>query len=324
MSQESEKTAKRKTGVVDADEIISRGSGTTAKESDEDYAKNASETRCFLTSVLFLTRLPCPMWFPLVGAIVGLMSALWFDFMASVLPLSLAATASVAASVRLTGCFHEDGLGDTVDAFGGGWSLAQILRIMKDSRVGTYGSIALALFLIAKVHLLASLGPSEWRVGGGQGAGPALVAAHALARLSGPVLMRGCHYVIDEEDLKGGFYNWFARSKELLSVPRIVFSVVLASIIASLAIGVQQALVALAITMASSLIAGIYGNQVIGGVIGDFLGATVCMIELLIYSSICGKLPSSLAPAFRLGMAYLFLWCYKALVTRKTDDSKKA
>ena len=86
----------------------------------------------------------------------------------------MAAAVATGATVWLTGCFHEDGLADTIDGFGGGWGRAQILRIMKDSRVGTYGCVGMVLATLLKVEALARLD--------GRAAAAALVAAHCASR----------------------------------------------------------------------------------------------------------------------------------------------
>ena len=100
----------------------------------------------------------------------------------------VAASASTVASVWLTGCFHEDGLVDTADGFGGGWTKSQVLRIMKDSRIGTYGSVILCLYLVTKIQLLALLGVSAWHWGACSGGAPALVGVHGDAMM----LVCGC------------------------------------------------------------------------------------------------------------------------------------
>lgn len=101
-----------------------------------------------LTGLMFLTRLPCPGWcdhhpaylmrsmcyFPIIGAVIGAWGAVFYSAAVVLLPASVAAGISTLATVWLTGCFHEDGLSDCFDGFGGGWGRTQILRIMKDSR----------------------------------------------------------------------------------------------------------------------------------------------------------------------------------------------
>ena len=101
---------------------------------------------------------------PIVGGAIGAYVATFLDAaLALGLPGTVAATVSNGASFWLTGCFHEDGLADTADSFGGGWTRSQIKKIMADSRLGTYGCAVLALYLLAKVGLVAALGPSTGR-----------------------------------------------------------------------------------------------------------------------------------------------------------------
>lgn len=113
-------------------------------------------------------------WFPLVGAGVGLSVGGAWRGLVEVFPPFVAATLAVAAGLLLTGAFHHDGLADMADAFGGGWTVEQRFEILRDSRLGTYGSAALAMALLVEVAALASLPP-------GQGLGAA-VAAHAIGR----------------------------------------------------------------------------------------------------------------------------------------------
>lgn len=129
------------------------------------------ELRYFWTSVMFYTRLPCPnlpdyqssdlnkasRYFPLIGYIVGGLSALTFLVSATLWTIEIAVLASLLIGVLITGAFHEDGLADACDGFGGGWSKTKILDIMKDSRIGTYGSVALIFLFALKFWVLHSL-----------------------------------------------------------------------------------------------------------------------------------------------------------------------
>ena len=110
------------------------------------------EVQIFLTAVMFYTRIPVPSWvnhdadylnkatkyFPLIGWIVGIIAVLVFVGANYLFNPSIAIIISMAASVLLTGAFHEDGFADVCDGFGGGWTKEKILMIMKDSRVGAY------------------------------------------------------------------------------------------------------------------------------------------------------------------------------------------
>ncbi|HRY05659.1 MAG TPA: adenosylcobinamide-GDP ribazoletransferase [Hyphomicrobiaceae bacterium] len=121
-------------------------------------------------ALLFLTRLPVghiaqlpPLahaaWaFPIVGAVHGLIIGLGY-WAAHVLGLSnlVCALLAVLAGVVASGALHEDGLADCVDGFGGGWTRARKLEIMRDSRVGTYGVIALIIALGLRISLYAEI-----------------------------------------------------------------------------------------------------------------------------------------------------------------------
>lgn len=96
-------------------------------------------------------------YFPFVGYIVGLQSFLSYYAAHLVLPNELAAIIALLIGIFTTGAFHEDGLADFFDGFGGGWTQEKILDIMKDSRVGTYGMVATIAQLALKFFALNTL-----------------------------------------------------------------------------------------------------------------------------------------------------------------------
>ncbi|PZF79116.1 adenosylcobinamide-GDP ribazoletransferase, partial [Jiangella anatolica] len=119
-------------------------------------------------AVAFLTRLPvgsspAPLdragaWFPLVGLLVGSVGlGVWWVADGLAGPL-VAAVAAVLATVIVTGALHEDGLADTADGLWGGSTRERRLEIMRDSRLGTYGALALAGDLLLRVAVLATAG----------------------------------------------------------------------------------------------------------------------------------------------------------------------
>jgi adenosylcobinamide-GDP ribazoletransferase len=122
--------------------------------------------------------------FPGVGWVVGGLSAavfagLWWWLPAQPAAPWVAAALSTVFSVMLTCAFHEDGLADTADGLGGAVSRERALDIMKDSRIGSYGAVALVLALLTKVALLALIAQS----GGAAVAALALFAGHVTSRL---------------------------------------------------------------------------------------------------------------------------------------------
>ena len=148
-----------------------------------------------LSAFALLTRLPLPdhtgrgiasAWaFPLVGLVCATLVGLsgWLC-LALGLPAPLAALVIVVLQVMMTGALHEDGLADTADGLWGGWTRERRLEIMRDSRVGSYGMIAMILALAARTAALTLLL--------GHGVGPtfaALIAAAVLSRATMPALM---------------------------------------------------------------------------------------------------------------------------------------
>lgn len=173
------------------------------------------ELRLFLVALQFLTRVPlprtlgfepawlqaCPRYFPLVGACVGMWAAgvLWLALL--LWPPWVAAALSTAATVWLTGALHEDGLADTADALGGAVSRERALRIMKDSRIGSYGAVALVLALLLKVAAVAGLAATA-PAHGLVWAATAVVWSHAVSRAAPVWLLRRLPYAGDAEHAK--------------------------------------------------------------------------------------------------------------------------
>jgi adenosylcobinamide-GDP ribazoletransferase len=121
--------------------------------------------------------------FPVAGLVVGLFGAAtyWIASRAHVPPLPASALA-MAATVLLSGAMHEDGLADTADGFGGGKTRETKLEIMRDSRIGTYGTCALVLSLMLRWSALAEI--AEPRL-----VAIALISAHVAARAAMPAFM---------------------------------------------------------------------------------------------------------------------------------------
>ena len=295
------------TSVLDRSEVTSRGTGTAVRTPlDEFEARPRSEARCIGSCVMFLTRLPCPGWcdhhpgylmrgmayFPLVGAFIGVWAAAIYDAAASLWPPLVAAALSSGGTLWLTGCFHEDGLCDTLDGFGGGWTKSQIMKIMRDSRNGSYATMGGCLWVVAKSAALAKIGEmagasgSVWAVGASVGAGPAIVVAQCVSRASAAPLIFSYKYVVDDEDAKGEYYNWFGESRRLLGFPRVLLAWATAAAVATALLPAAIALRVLAATALGTWVAGEYGQSILGGVMGDFLGATICMLELVCYLAI--------------------------------------
>jgi adenosylcobinamide-GDP ribazoletransferase len=240
----------------------------------------------FFAALRFFTRLPVPAWvghdaqqlnhaarwFPLVGAIVGAIGAAATELAALALPIGSAVLLGMVATVLVTGGFHEDGFADSCDGFGGGWDKAQVLAIMKDSRLGSYGAIGIVLLLLAKWNALVELDTA---------AGPpflavALVAAHAASRLASTTLIHALDYVRDDDS---------AKSKPLASrmtLPELAIATA-CGLAPCLLLPPLAALWALGAAAIVTWLAARYFVRRIGGYTGDALGATQQASELAFY-----------------------------------------
>jgi adenosylcobinamide-GDP ribazoletransferase len=312
--------------VLAAGTVAARGSGTAERDYDpyERLTLATGEWRVFWTSVMFLTRIPVPSGvdhhaallmravghFPLVGIVVGSFAALVYAMGAALWTPTIAAAAACLGITWLTGCFHHDGLADTFDGFGGGWSKEQILQIMQDSRVGTYALVGVCLTLMAKVHGLALL--AERAVAGGESPTAAvcraLIAAECSARWTCVVLTRTCTYITDPNDAKAGLYNWFSESGRLLTNWRVAMATLVSVGVPAVLYGgvaAPECLLIYAVVVTATLIAGWYGNLMIGGVIGDFLGATVIVTEVAIFLALGADWEAGKGAVRSLGAALL-------------------
>ena len=171
------------------------------------------EARLFVCAVQFLTRIPTPQlpgfqpewirqsarYYPLVGHVVGAAAALVLYGAAQVWSPWIAALLAVAAGVVLTGGFHEDGLADTADGLGGGLTRERRLELMKDSRLGSYGALALGLTLALRVAALAMLAQNSPLL-----AAVAMLAAHGLGRAAAVAAMTVMPYGGDPGMAKEG------------------------------------------------------------------------------------------------------------------------
>ena len=161
----------------------------------------AKELRYFLLALGFFTRIPVPnfvdfqeaelnnsaKYFPLIGIIVGLVGAIFFYLSSFIFPQAIAVLVSMVATIYLTGAFHEDGLADSADGLAGGWQREQILTIMQDSRLGTYGAVALFFMLFSKFQTLNALHATFIPL--------LLIAGHTLSRLAAVWVMATAQYV---------------------------------------------------------------------------------------------------------------------------------
>jgi len=236
----------------------------------------------FWNALRFLTVIPAPVvdrleddwliraakYFPLVGVIVGGCSAGVLLLAGEIWSGALPALLAVAAGIVLTGALHEDGLADTADGFGGGRSRETRLVIMKDSRIGSYGALALGFSVALRVAALAVLPP--W-IGAA-----ALIAAHAGGRLAAGAAMTILPYAGDPAATRLSYVEAPPRSSEIAVASLFI-------LIASLPLartGVFVALIGLLSGAALAVCLVAAARKLIGGYTGDVLGATEQMFEI--------------------------------------------
>ena len=243
------------------------------------------EIRIFFTAVMFFTRIPCPSftdhdpeylnrsskYFTLVGILLGALCGFSFWLSIQVFSPSIAILLSMAASLLLTGAFHEDGLADVCDGFGGGWTKLKILDIMKDSRVGTYGLVGLGLVLAIKFVALNEM-PIEMVV-------LVLISGHAISRLTSVSLIYTDEYA--REDL-------LSKSKPLATKMSHADYLIVAFFGLTPLLLMKNYWIFLSIIplILVKLYFSRYFNKWIGGYTGDCLGAVQQIAEIVYYLSV--------------------------------------
>jgi len=235
----------------------------------------------FRASLTFLTRIPVggfpypqktwewiSIWFPLVGLLLGALQAgIWWGLDGhSDLTRALIA---VTVGVIVTGGFHEDGLSDSADALGGGYDRASVLRILKDSRIGAFGALALILVLALKLSLLVDLGVM---------APVGLLLGQSLSRAV-PVMQLGVQSYARRDDPDSKSRD-VARSGRVQAV--IVALWVGALMYAAFRLGVSSAALigSLIAMLCVSVTFGLYVQRRVGGLTGDFMGTIQQLSEV--------------------------------------------
>lgn len=246
--------------------------------------------------MMFLTRLPVPRmtdhapeylekssrYFPLIGWIVGGISAAVLLLCLQVLSIELSILALMIASILTTGAFHEDGFADVCDAFGGGWTKQKILDIMKDSRLGTYGTTGLIGILAAKFLLLRELLPLAAHQSGQSIyllAPAILLAAHAASRFMSVTSIQFYPYVTPEDVSKS---KPSAAQKLTAGAFLVAF---LFAVFPFALLPLSFALVIFPVLVVATILLNRYFKKWIGGHTGDCLGTIQQTTEIICYLS---------------------------------------
>lgn len=234
-----------------------------------------------LVAFQFLTRLPLPAvayeegalarsakYFPLVGCVVGGLAYLVYRLLYQHLPAPLVAVAVLLATILLTGGLHEDAFADVADGFGGGWNREQILKILKDSRIGSYGAIALVLSLVSRLFLLSSLSADRFL--------SMVLCAQVISRWT--ILPLGFFLTPARVDGQG------ARVAKGISGSSVAIGSLFSLMILFFFLHTWfwvPGLLASVITLGS----GLYYHRRIGGITGDCFGATIQLTEIAVYAT---------------------------------------
>jgi len=234
----------------------------------------------FLAATAFFTRLPVDpraagdwrladsAWaFPLVGAGIG-GAAAFALLLAQLIGLASwpAALLSMLAGIAMTGALHEDGLADTADGFFGGRDREEKLAILRDSRQGTYGVVAIVLSVLLRAAALAGIGDAIH-------AGLALIAAHAVSRAALPAAMMG---------LTPARPDGLGATAGTPRAGGAIAAALIGAAIALAALGPVRGAVALCLTGVIVFAMAKLARRQIGGYTGDVLGAFQQVGEIVI------------------------------------------
>lgn len=238
--------------------------------------------KLFLATLAFMSRIPVPerfmqglaveqyvrgiVTFPLVGVVLGALGGLVFILLDGWCGIPLAALFSVLALALLTGGFHLDGLADTCDGVFSARTRERMLAIMRDSRLGTHGGLALIVVLLAKVLVIAELALRDMPVL------MVLIAACAAGRGGAVLLMYGHGYAREE-----GLGNLFIGK---ISLAQTLITLGITALLAAMLLGITG-LLALAITLVAIYLLGLMLKRTLGGQTGDTLGAAIELGEVI-------------------------------------------
>lgn len=240
----------------------------------------------FATALMFFTRIPVPFtipysseimnksqkYFAWVGLVIGLINAVVLYLSTMLFNLEIGIVLMMISSVLLTGAFHEDGFTDMCDSFGGGYGKEKILTIMKDSRVGAYGTIGIILLFALKFYSIQALGIiAPVRVLA------IIVLAHTVSRFISGTMIYTHRYVTDID---------VSKSKPLANKPLDGMALLVGFISVLIAFALipdWRLIFAFALAYLGKIYMGWYFKKHIGGYTGDCLGSVQQVCEVLFY-----------------------------------------
>lgn len=242
------------------------------------------QLRIFLTAVMFYTRIPVPksvgysqenmsrstVYLPVIGVLVGAVGGGVYLLSDLFLPVSISVLLCMVATILLTGAFHEDSIADFCDGFGGGRDKESILRIMKDSHIGTYGTVGLILTLGMRFLTLSNLVPGVFLA--------VIIAGNAYSRFQPVLLINTSEYMRKNAENKAGDVAGNHSFKTIL----ISFIIAL---IPMLFLPLWISGFIILIEFVTFLLFRLYVHKKLGGYTGDVLGALQQISEIVFYLS---------------------------------------
>ena len=235
-------------------------------------------------AIAFLTRLPVgryftfsahdvarsERWFPLVGALIGGINVAALLLCKHFFPSFVTATIIMGVTVLLTGALHLDGVADSADGFGGGWRREDVLRIMKDHAIGSYGGVALVLLIALKVTTMAALIDAHRAM-------TVLVLAPALGRWAAVMLSATQPHCV----LNSGAPQPSEPIASFVGKTELIIASI-SALVAGFVLERWHGLVACGLVLLCSVGWAWYCRRRIGGITGDALGANIEMAECVV------------------------------------------
>lgn len=237
--------------------------------------------KTFILAVQFMTRIPINInldvkredfkdtvkFFPIIGLIVGCFEAFVYYICSKILSNNLASFITILSHIVITGGIHIDGLSDTIDGIFSGRSKQKILEIMKDSRVGTFGALAIIFLVVGKIIMLIDMPEDSIII--------AIILAPVISRTMNIFLMYNRKYAREEEGMGDLFIGVLDKKNYIICL--------ISCIIIIIAIGGLYSIIIFTISFIFTKLFRSYIEKKIEGLTGDILGASSELNEFLIY-----------------------------------------
>ncbi|QSZ28081.1 adenosylcobinamide-GDP ribazoletransferase [Aceticella autotrophica] len=237
------------------------------------------EIKRLIIALQFMTRIPIPIridlkdddflkstaYFPIVGFVVGILSLLIYLLLKSVFPREIVMTVIIAFSYVLIGAFHIDGLADTFDGLFSNKNKEGMLEVMRDSRLGTNGVLAILFMIILRISFLTNIDDSYIMA--------VLIITPMIGRLSQVLAI-----MISKSAREGKGLGGLLIGK--IGYREFMISAVITLIIGYFIFPIQWLIAITAVVLIMAYLETYYISARIGGMTGDTLGAINELAEL--------------------------------------------